>query len=83
MESLLLGEEEHLHATITATGERGGITMRTNAPRLVGTYEDYGKRLQILLAGRLAEEIVLNPFPNRAAGPAAIWSRGLVWPWRW
>jgi cell division protease FtsH len=68
MEILLFGDEDHLHATVTASGDRGGITMRTVAPTFSGTYEDYTKRLQILLAGRIAEEIVLNSVSHSGGG---------------
>lgn len=68
MEILCFGDADHLYATVTASGDRGGVTMRTKAPSLSGTYEDYNKRLQILLAGRIAEEIVLDAVSHSGGG---------------
>jgi AAA+ superfamily predicted ATPase len=68
MDILCFGDAEHLHATVTASGTRGGITMRTRPPYLSGTYEDYNRRLQIFLAGRIAEEIVLDAVSHGGGG---------------
>jgi cell division protease FtsH len=84
---------ENVHATITATGGNGGAVVRTDGPKLAGVYEDYSRRLQILLAGRTAEEAVYSAASHgsggstgsdleRAAGVAAamVASFGLAGP---
>jgi cell division protease FtsH len=68
MEVLLFGEPEYLHANITASGDRGGLTLRTQAPRFMGTRDEYNKRLQVLLAGRAAEEIIIGAVSHSVGG---------------
>ena len=67
-EIVLFGHEADVHATIAKSGERGGATMRTQARSFAGTYADYQRRLQVLLAGRTAEEIVLGAACHGAGG---------------
>jgi len=65
----LFGNEADVHANIAAVGIRGGCTTRTKAPPFSGTYYDYARRLQVLLAGRTAEELLLSaasPWCGRA-----------------
>ena len=67
-EIVLFGDEANLHASVTRSGDRGGATMRTQAPPFEGTYSDYQKRLQTLLAGRAAEEMLLAEASHGAGG---------------
>lgn len=67
MEIVLFGGEQDLHATIAASGDRGGGTIRTSPAHFAGTYADYHNRLQVLLVGRAAEEIQFNS-PSHGAG---------------
>ena len=68
MELLLFGGEADAHATIVRSGNTGGATLRTRPPSLAGTYSDYQARLQVLLAGRTAEEIVFGEASHGAGG---------------
>jgi cell division protease FtsH len=68
MDIVLFGHEADIHATIARSGERGGATVRTQAPPFAGTYSDYQRRLQVLLAGRTAEEIVTGEASHGAGG---------------
>jgi cell division protease FtsH len=67
VEVVLLAEPEQVHATIAVLNGTGGTTMRIKTPPFAGTYADYVVRLQILLAGRAAEEIVRSG-PSHGAG---------------
>jgi cell division protease FtsH len=58
----------NVHANIAAMGGNGGAAVRTDGPRLVGDYEDYFVRLQMLLAGRTAEEVVFGRASHGAGG---------------
>lgn len=64
----LFGNEADVHANIAAVGIRGGCTTRTKAPPFSGTYHDYARRLQVLLAGRTAEELLLSAASHGAGG---------------
>jgi cell division protease FtsH len=68
MEIVLFGSEHDLHATIAASGDRGGGTIRTRPAPFAGTYADYRNRLQVLLAGRAAEEIEFSAASHGAGG---------------
>ena len=68
MELVLFGSEADVHATIARSGNRGGATLRTKPPTFAGTYSDYHAQLQVLLAGRTAEEIVCGEASHSAAG---------------
>lgn len=61
---------DNVHANIAAMGGNGGAVVRTDGPRLVGDYEDYFLRLQMLLAGRTAEEVVFARASHGAGGSA-------------
>jgi ATP-dependent Zn protease len=65
---VLFGNEADVHANIAAIGIRGGYTTRTKAPAFAGTYHDYVRRLQVLLAGRAAEELLLGAASHGAGG---------------
>ncbi len=68
MEIILFGDAADVHATIAQSGARGGSTIRTTQPLVLGTFSDYQARLQVLLAGRAAEEIVLGEASHGAGG---------------
>jgi len=68
MELLLFGGEADVHATIARSGNAGGATLRTKPPSIAGTYSEYHRRLQVLLAGRTAEEIVTGEASHGAGG---------------
>jgi len=68
MELVLFGGEADVHATIARSGNTGGATIRTKPPSLAGTYSDYQGRLQVLLAGRIAEEIAIGEASHGAGG---------------
>jgi cell division protease FtsH len=59
---------DNVHANITAKGDNGGAVVRTDGPRLVGDYDNYFQRLQMLLAGRTAEEVVFGRASHGAGG---------------
>jgi ATP-dependent Zn protease len=63
---LLFGPDD-VHATLANSRERGGAVIRTRKPVIEGTYGDYHKRLQVLLAGRTGEELLLGA-PSHGAG---------------
>jgi cell division protease FtsH len=66
-EIVLFGHEADVQATIARSKERGGATVRTKVPPFAGTYSGYQHRLQVLLAGRTAEEIMLGEASHGAA----------------
>ncbi|MEA2342619.1 MAG: hypothetical protein QOF63_788 [Thermoanaerobaculia bacterium] len=68
VELVLFGEPGQVHANIAVSDGTGGRTLRIKAPPFAGTYADYFKRLQVLLAGRAAEAIVLGGPSHGAAG---------------
>jgi cell division protease FtsH len=68
VEIVHFGHDAHVHASIVRSGNRGGATVRTQAPPFTGTYSDYQCRLQVILAGRTAEEIVLGEASDGAGG---------------
>ncbi|QDM31177.1 ATP-binding protein [Tardiphaga sp. vice352] len=49
-----------IHATITPSQGTGGRVTRTERAEVAGTYDDYFRRLQVLLAGRTAEALLLS-----------------------
>lgn len=65
---VLLYGPDNVHANIAVQGDNGGGVTRTDGPTLVGYYEDYFMRLQMLLAGRIAEEVVLSRAGHGAGG---------------
>lgn len=67
---VLLYGPDNVHANIAVKGDNGGGVVRTEGPWLVGDYEDYFLQLQMLLAGRTAEEVVLARASHGAGGSA-------------
>lgn len=67
VEVVLFAEPEQVHATIAMSNDTGGTTTRLKSPPFGGTYADYFARLQMLLAGRAAEELV-GGGPSHGAG---------------
>lgn len=59
---------DDVFASSVPKGATGGVSVRTNPPKLEGTYDDYHKRLQIFLAGRLGEELLLPGISSGAGG---------------
>jgi ATPase family associated with various cellular activities (AAA)/Peptidase family M41 len=57
-------------ATTTTSGSRGGMSMRTKLARPTGTAEEYRRRLQVILAGREGEEMILGNVSHGAGGMA-------------
>jgi ATP-dependent Zn protease len=69
IELLLFGGEADLHATISRLGTEGGATVRARLlPIPAGTYTEYQARLQVLLGGRTAEQIVFGEASHGAGG---------------
>lgn len=48
-----------VHASIVASKGTGGRVVRTEHRDAAGTYDDYARRLQVLLAGRTAEALLM------------------------
>jgi cell division protease FtsH len=67
LEVVLFGQPDQVHATIAMSNETGGSTVRLKAPPFAGDYSDYFARLEMLLAGRAAEELVRGG-PSHGAG---------------
>ena len=61
---------EDVHANLARMHGRGGSVQRTGNIRLAGTYDDHHRRLQVILAGRTAEGLVLHS-PSMGAGSVA------------
>jgi cell division protease FtsH len=59
---------DDVFATSAYTGSRGGISVRTNLTPQAGTYDDYHKRLQVILAGRVGEELLFGAGSHGAGG---------------
>ena len=59
---------EDIFATSITNGSRGGISMRTNMAQRPGTYDELCKSLQIMLAGRVGEEMILGQGSHGAGG---------------
>jgi len=57
---------EGVFASVAATAKRGGMVVRPRPGRLL-TAEDYGRRLQAILAGRVGETMVFGK-PSHGAG---------------
>lgn len=58
---------EDIFATIALQTSRAGASIRARRRRDAGTYADYRKRLEIILAGRAGEELLLGS-PSDGAG---------------
>ncbi|MCX7318727.1 MAG: ATP-binding protein [Hyphomicrobiales bacterium] len=59
-----------IHATITPARGNGGRVVRTERAEVAGTHGDYFRRLQVILAGRTAEILVLGDASHGAGGGA-------------
>ncbi|MFC7700523.1 AAA family ATPase [Bradyrhizobium sp. GCM10028915] len=57
-------------ASVTMAGRRGGISFRTDISNFKGTTEDYRRRLEVILAGREGEEMLLGNVSHGAGGEA-------------
>lgn len=55
-------------ASTTMSGRRGGITVRTDTSAFKGTADDYRRRLEMTLAGREGEELLLGNVSHGAGG---------------
>jgi cell division protease FtsH len=64
---VIYGGPDHVFATAVQVGNAGGQTVRTSNQTAGGTYVEYFRQLQICLAGRVAEEILLGA-PSDGAG---------------
>lgn len=65
---VLLDEPDGVSANTFAVGGRVGMTVRKGARRGEGTFEDHFRQLQISLAGRIAEELLLGKVGDGAGG---------------
>jgi hypothetical protein len=59
---------DNIFATTTATGSRFGASVRTRLRPAAGTRAEYRKRLQVILAGRVGEELLLGSGSHGAGG---------------
>lgn len=59
---------DDVFANTARVGSRGGRSVRTTAPACAGTLEIYRRRLQVILAGRAAEELLLGAGSHGAGG---------------
>ncbi|WP_271599411.1 AAA family ATPase [Bradyrhizobium sp. CCBAU 45384] len=59
---------DNVFANTARVGSRGGRSVRTTAPACAGTLEVYRRRLQVILAGRAAEELLLGAGSHGAGG---------------
>jgi cell division protease FtsH len=59
-----------IFATTAMSGSRGGMSMRTRLDRPTGTAEEYRRRLQVILAGREGEDMMLGNVSHGAGGMA-------------
>ncbi|WP_404549468.1 AAA family ATPase [Bradyrhizobium diazoefficiens] len=59
---------DNVFANTARVGSRGGRLVRTTAPACAGTLEVYRRRLQVILAGRAAEELLLGAGSHGAGG---------------
>jgi len=82
-------------ATTARVGSRSGMSVRTNTEQFAGTPDAYRRRLQVILAGRAGEELLLGDVSHGAGGAsgsdlekatslaaAMVGSLGLVGPHR-
>lgn len=59
---------DDLFATTTMTKGRGGRSVRTQIKKTAGTLENYRKRLEVILAGYVGEQVVLGTSSHGAGG---------------
>jgi cell division protease FtsH len=59
---------DDVFAISTAIGSHAGASVRIKQPQRAGTYADYRKTLEIILAGRVGEEMILGEGSHGAGG---------------
>ncbi|WP_371425672.1 AAA family ATPase [Tardiphaga sp.] len=59
-----------IHATISPSRGVGGRVVRTESKETAGTYDDYSRRIQVLLAGRTAEILMCGNCGHGSGGVA-------------
>jgi ATP-dependent Zn protease len=59
---------DDIFATSAVVGSHAGASVRTKLAPRAGTYHDYQKMLQIILAGRVGEEMILGEGSHGAGG---------------
>lgn len=57
-----------VYGVVTNMSNRAGSVVRNPPPPLEGTYAEYQRRLQILLAGRVGEHLLCGSISNGAGG---------------
>lgn len=67
---VLLDGPAGVHARVGATAGAAGFVVREGRAENSGTYSDYAKMLQVTLAGRAAEEVLLDG-PSHGGGGSA------------
>jgi ATP-dependent Zn protease len=55
-------------ATAAPVGSRFGASVRTNRTQRAGTYDEYRRMLEVILAGRVGEELILGAGSHGAGG---------------
>jgi cell division protease FtsH len=72
---VLLFGPEGVYATMARIGPAGGMSVRTgDGPEFFGTPDDYRRRLQVILAGRAGEEVLLGNVSHGAGGEPGLGS---------
>lgn len=61
---------DHIFATAALVGSHAGASVRTHPIKQAGTYDEYHKMLEIILAGRVGEEMILGSVGHGAGGVA-------------
>jgi AAA+ superfamily predicted ATPase len=59
---------EDVFATSIGSGGRGGMSVRTSLRHIDGTPDQYHRRLQVILAGRAGEQLLLGSVSHGAGG---------------
>jgi ATP-dependent Zn protease len=59
---------EDVFATVAVVGGHAGASVRTKLAPRAGTYNEYRKNLEIILAGRVGEEMILGEGSHGAGG---------------
>lgn len=67
---VLLNGAVGIHASIAPSRGIGGRVVRTETREAAGTYDDYSRRIQVLLAGRTAEILVCGNCGHGSGGVA-------------
>jgi cell division protease FtsH len=61
---------DDVFATAAPVGSRFGASVRTNRTQRAGTYDEYRRMLEVILAGRVGEELILGAGSHGAGGEA-------------